>query len=99
MDLDNNTTYVIDTADVFQREITCIYTSRDVAEVNNTHGGLTHGVDPVQDTTSGVTSDEFYGDDITLNPVKADPAKKQTTYMIVKYTRKVYHKIIKIWCD
>ena len=49
--------------------------------------------------TPSSNSNYFYGDAITLKPIKADLAKTQTTNFIAKYTWDLHAKIIKTWND
>jgi hypothetical protein len=62
---------------------------------------LTHDdVDiPSATPTQSIPASDFYGNDVTLNPVSADLSKKQSVYMISQNCWDLRRNIIKKWYD
>ena len=93
----------------FNRELPRSATPREDPSINEDvdgvyTAGLAHGLTPVSNTIEDdevqrETQSAFYGDNITLNPVKEDLSKKETTCMIFDYIWNVGKKIVKRWYD
>ena len=95
---------VLDGSTTIEHRLPRSFTPREDGDANSIGDyitGLVHGLTPVnteftQDDSQAPKS-AYYGHDITLNPVKADLSKKETTCMIFDYIWNVRRKIIKSW--